>query len=231
MRNSKQDDDSLSGGFRQLYDKILKDIEIKLPVEVIEVNSSRTKVTVRPLIDKIDKNENRIKRQSIKGVHVFTAGAGNFLMSFPISVGDKGWIDAADRDISIFIQNYSSSPPPTRRMHDFNDSIFYPDIMTGFTIASEDTGAVVIQNKSGNVKVSIDESVVRIKVGMTSITATDSEVDINASDGVMINGAQITPNGDVLTASGNSLDNHYHNQGNDSGGDTQQPTSVAVTGV
>lgn len=231
MFNSKQNDDSLTGAFRSLYNKILKDIENKLPVEVLEVNASRTKVTVRPLIDKVDKDDSRIQRQAIKGIHVFTAGAGNFLMSFPISVGDKGWIDAADRDISIFLQNYSSAPPPTRRMHDFNDSIFYPDIMTGFTIASEDAGAMVIQNKSGSVKIALDESGVRVKVGATTITATGSEVDINAPAGVMINGAQITPSGDVITANGNSIDNHYHTQENDSDNDAQQPTSSAITGV
>lgn len=43
---------------------------------------------------------------------------------------------------------------------------------------------------------------------------------------VMANGARITTDGDVITASGVSLDNHPHNQGNDSAGDVQQPTDA-----
>lgn len=41
-----------------------------------------------------------------------------------------------------------------------------------------------------------------------------------------INGARITTGGDVITASGVSLDNHPHNQGSDSGGDSEQPTDA-----
>lgn len=39
-----------------------------------------------------------------------------------------------------------------------------------------------------------------------------------------INGARITTSGDLITASGVSLDNHYHTQGADSDGDSEQPT-------
>lgn len=40
-----------------------------------------------------------------------------------------------------------------------------------------------------------------------------------------INGARITTAGDVVTASGVSLDNHTHNQGADSRGDSQATTN------
>lgn len=43
-----------------------------------------------------------------------------------------------------------------------------------------------------------------------------------------INGARITPSGDVITAQGASLNNHYHTQGADSDGDAEQDTSPAV---
>lgn len=42
----------------------------------------------------------------------------------------------------------------------------------------------------------------------------------------IINGAYITPSGDVVTASGRSLDKHPHNQGNDSGGNSEEPTAA-----
>lgn len=46
-------------------------------------------------------------------------------------------------------------------------------------------------------------------------------------DGVVeANGATIPLNGDVITASGISLDNHTHAQGNDGGGDSEQETEA-----
>ncbi len=64
---------------------------------------------------------------------------------------------------------------------------------------------------------------------------SDSSAIINNKNGIITlqadgeinaNGARITPDGDVITASGVSLDNHPHNQGNDSDGDSQQATDA-----
>jgi hypothetical protein len=43
-----------------------------------------------------------------------------------------------------------------------------------------------------------------------------------------INGARITTDGDIVTASGVSLDKHYHTQDNDSDGDSEADTSESV---
>lgn len=45
---------------------------------------------------------------------------------------------------------------------------------------------------------------------------------------VVANGAKLTADGDVVTSDGVSLRNHFHEQGPDSDGDTQQNTSTSV---
>lgn len=51
-------------------------------------------------------------------------------------------------------------------------------------------------------------------------------IQLKANGEADINGARITPDGDVITSDGISLRNHYHTQPNDAGGDAEQPTAV-----
>lgn len=49
-----------------------------------------------------------------------------------------------------------------------------------------------------------------------------------ANGDFIINGAKITKDGDIISSSGVSLNNHYHSQGNDSNGNTEQDTSTSI---
>tara|TARA_R110000851_G_scaffold296559_1_gene451717 strand:+ start:1954 stop:2610 length:657 start_codon:yes stop_codon:yes gene_type:complete len=207
---NNNDDDLLTGAFNVMISHINKKMQNSLPVKVTKVSSDRKFVNVQPQILVVDSEGRTIIRAEIKGIPVVTSGAGNFLISFDISVGDLGWIEASDRDISLFKQSYEQSKPNTKRMHNFSDARFVPDIMTNFVIAEEDAGALVIQNRDGSVKISLNGT--RIKM------QSPSDIEIN--------GAKITPSGDVVTASGVSLNNHPHNQSNDSGGNTEQATDA-----
>lgn len=207
---NNNDDDLLTGAFNVMFNHINKKMQNSLPVKVTKVSSDRKTVNVQPQILVVDSEGGTIIRGEIKGIPIVTSGAGNFLISFNISVDDLGWIEASDRDISLFKQSYKQSKPNTRRMHNFSDARFVPDIMTNFTIDAEDSDSMVIQNRDGSVKISLNSS--RIKM------QSPSDIEIN--------GAKITPSGDVVTASGVSLDNHPHNQSNDSGGNTEQPTDA-----
>lgn len=207
---NNNDNDLLTGAFNVMINHINKKMQNSLPVKVTKVSSDRKFVNVQPQILVVDSEGGTIIRAEIKGIPVVTPGGGNFLISFNISVGDLGWIESSDRDISLFKQSYEQSKPNTRRMHDFSDARFVPDIMTNFTIDAEDSDSMVIQNRDGSVKISLNSS--RIKM------QSPSDIEIN--------GAKITPSGDVVTASGVSLDNHPHNQPNDSGGNTEQPTDA-----
>tara|TARA_R100000951_G_scaffold62227_1_gene52219 strand:- start:2180 stop:2836 length:657 start_codon:yes stop_codon:yes gene_type:complete len=207
---NNNDDDLLTGAFNVMFNHINKKMQNSLPVKVTKVSSDRKFVNVQPQILVVDSDGGTILRSEIKGIPVVTSGAGNFLISFNILVGDLGWIESSDRDISLFKQSYDQSKPNTKRMHNFSDSRFIPDIMTNFTINAEDSDSMVIQNRDGSVKISLNSS--RIKM--------------HSPSDIEINGAKITPSGDVVTASGVSLNNHPHNQSNDSGGNTEQPTDA-----
>lgn len=236
MINRDSFSDELSGSDAKLKRRINRDLECSLPCRVKEV-ISRTRVTVEILITLVTNGGQTIQRTPFVEIPVKTWGAGDKLISFPVSEGNLGWIEASDRDISIFLQNYDVSKPGTRRMHSFSDGAFVPDIMHNFTVASEDSGAVVLQNRNGSVKIAIDDTEIRIVNGNVRGVIGASAVDWVAPGGFTINGTVIDSAGDIQTAngarstaggfitnSGVSLDDHTHNQGNDSDGNSQVPT-------
>ncbi len=205
---NQNNNDELIGCFNNFAKLIKKQMDKCLPVRVTRVSKDRAKVNVKPLINIVSEDKKTIERNEIKGIPVHTLGDGDFLISFKIKVGTLGWIESSDRDISLFKQSLTESGLNTYRMHSFSDARFIPDIMKNFTIAKEDEDALVIQTKSGNIKIALDNSTIR----MTS------------PNDVIINGGRVTPKGDFITKNGVSLDNHPHKQGVDSGGNTEKDT-------
>lgn len=61
--------------------------------------------------------------------------------------------------------------------------------------------------------------------GEVTLINAGGHITLKPSGEVDINGARITPAGDVISATGVSLNSHTHTQGNDSGGSTEVPTS------
>ena len=75
---------------------------------------------------------------------------------FPVKSGDKGWLIANDRDISIYKQAGEPSPPNTNRLHSFEDGWLLPDTaLDSITLAAEDTGNAVWQNFAGTVRLAL----------------------------------------------------------------------------
>ena len=220
---------------REILAATKRSLEVSIPCIVTKV-ISRTKVDVKPLIKIVAKDGTSIDRAIIEGLPVATFGAGNKFISFPVAVGNIGWLDACDRDISLFLQSYGNVEPPTNRMHSFSDACFVPDIMTNITVAEEDATAMVIQTRDGTVKIALDNDEIRIKnndasvvMGVDSINVATSSVAINitndsvtgiAPGGFDLNGFTIDSNGAALSpvslaapsvvADGKELAGHAH---------------------
>lgn len=77
-------------------------------------------------------------------------------------------------------------------------------------------GTAVLENAKGSVVLKLTGEIDSRNTNGYYTLKDDGEIEAN--------GARITTGGDVITASGVSLDNHPHNQGNDSDGDSEVPT-------
>ena len=203
-------DDSLTGTFKEVLRKFLQRTDDMLPAMVQNYDRARNLARVQPLIQVVDTEGQRFNRAPLANVPVLLLGGGSFFVSFHLPAGSLGWIKANDRDISLFLQGFANNRPNTRRMHTFEDSVFIPDIMTGYTIAGEDQQAAVIQSTSGAVKISLTNERININAPAINLTATGA---------VAIQSASLTHNGT------NVGETHVHAQGPDSRGNTERNTN------
>ena len=202
-------DDSLTGTFKEVLRKTLQRTDDMLPASVVVYDRGRNLAQVQPLIQVVDTEGQTHNRAPLARVPVLLIGGGDFFLSFDLPRGSLGWIKANDRDISLFLQQFANNRPNTARLHSFEDAVFIPDIMTGYTIAGEDSQAAVIQNKSGSVKISLAAD--RININAPA-------VNINATGSVAITSAGLTHNGV------NVGDTHTHPQEPDSDRNAQEDT-------
>lgn len=151
------DEDSLAGTFRQVFGKLMQGVDGMLPARVVAFNGDRNApfVTVQPLVALLTTGGAQVSRAQIAKVPVFQFGAGGYLMSFPITPGDLGWILASDRDISLFLQSHEETRPQTLRKQNFADALFIPDTMRGYAVASEDEANPVWQSADGSTRAAL----------------------------------------------------------------------------
>ena len=118
---------TLGGVMRWAFKKLLQSTDGMLPAKVIAVDAKREYATVQPLIHVLATDNSLTPRAQVAKVPIFTIGAGNFVLSFPVKAGDLGWIFASDRDISLYVQTNAAAGPNTNRLHSFEDGVFFPD--------------------------------------------------------------------------------------------------------
>lgn len=150
-------EDNLPGLFRHVFNKLMQGVDGMLPARIVAFNGDRNnpRVTVQPLIAIVTTGNEQIARAQIASLPVFQLGAGGYMLSFPLTPGDLGWILASDRDISIFLQSYAQSRPQTFRKQNFADSLFIPDAMRNYAIQPEDVNNPVFQKADGAVRLAL----------------------------------------------------------------------------
>lgn len=129
----------------------------------------------------------KVDRAQISSVRVQQPGSAAFSMSFPHKPGDKGWIIAADRDISLFQQDLKNNPSNTGRMHSFEDGLFMPDSMAMGDVPGDDADRTYFGAVDGSSRLAFGSGYVGITVGGVKFEVTAS--------GVAITGGTVTHNG------------------------------------
>jgi len=173
-----------------LYSNSLK-IEDMLPAVVLNYDRNANIATVRPLIKLLDVQDIGHSRNVIAGIPVLSMGAGNFHISFPMNTGDLGWIHASDRDISQFVQSLKESIPNSGRLHSFSDAMFIPDVFRQYTIAAEDSAAMVIQSTNGATKISIRGDNIKITAPTKILLQTptvETSANLQVDGNLLVNG-------------------------------------------
>jgi hypothetical protein len=80
------------------------------------------------------------------------------------------------------LQSFNAAPPNTLRLHSFQDGVFIPDVMQGWTIAGEDAEQAVLQTLDGTVRISLGDARIRLAFGSNRLTIQDSGITAIVGD-------------------------------------------------
>lgn len=172
--NVPADDGTLAGTLRATFRKLLQGVDGMLPARVLAYDRARNVATVRPMVAVLTTAGQAVPRAQIAEVPVLALGGGGFAIHFPLRAGDLGWIEASDRDISLFMQGLDESPPNTLRLHSFEDARFIPDALRQFDAGAVDEDAMAIQSEDGTVRVELSPSRLRLVAPEVVVEAASS---------------------------------------------------------
>lgn len=207
-QNPSETMDEMAAQDSELESK-LKYVETMLPAIVVAYDRETNLATVRAAIVVQMATGVNMARHEVFDIPVLSMGAGGFHINFPVKVGDLGWIESTDRDISLFIQTLTDANPATARHHMFTSARFIPDVFYKYAIAAEDADAMVIQGINSNSRIAVAQDQIRIVVGATRIVVDGSSVHVTTTNATVdatktvinsvttINGGT-TINGDTL---------------------------------
>jgi hypothetical protein len=221
--------DTLAGLLNFALLKFLQSVDGCLPVQVLAYDESTNRAQVQPQIVQVTTGNEQVARAQVASVPVARWGAGGFLIYFPVTTGDKGWLIANDRDISIYKQAGVQSPPNTNRLHSFEDGWFLPD--TALTSAQPaDASKCCIQSYDGTTSITMGGGVITltspteivlntplVSIAGQIVAGTDSSFDQTAT----FNGT-ITTTDDVIAGT-ISVQEHVHGGVMTGGGETEGP--------
>lgn len=190
-------DTNLAGIITAAIQKYLAEFQTCIPAIVKKVPSRNT-VIVTPAVAQTDINWKVVPWANIE-LPVHTPSGGGIIMSYPVAVGDTGWIIAGDLDPSRFMDTIGATPTTQPQnsflRHQYHYGYFVPDKIKGYTISEDDAGAVVIQTADGKTKFSLKDGTITLlsadKISIeadTTLNINSNNVTINASDKVIING-------------------------------------------
>ena len=195
----------------------LLQIEGMLPAKVVEVDRTAGRVSVQPMIQMGDTGGNKITRAIVPNIPIMTMGAGGIFASFPVQVGDLGFVFAADRDTSLFYQSQGGMDwPNTERLHQFGDGGFLPLKLFNFSIAGgvladgfslqTDDGSTFVTLKAGEVQITASKIKIVGDIEHTGDALQNGDttrVGHTATTGnFSLGGGSATINGDINTVGG-----------------------------
>lgn len=159
--------DDLGSALQGVMRQALMQIDGMLPAVVTAVDRDAGRVSVKPLVMAGTAEGGKVARPVVSNIPIMTMGAGGIYASFPVKVGDQGFVFSASRDTSLFYQsNGGEDWPNTERIHSFSDGGFLPLKLFDFSIA----GGVLSDGFS-----------LQTDTGSTFVTLKDGEIQLNAA--------------------------------------------------
>jgi hypothetical protein len=122
------------------------DLRVAFPAQVVKVDAEQT-VDVQPSLKTRPLGQDSVAMPQIQQVPVSMPQGADWRLTYPVAVGDTGLCICVDRNIEAWLAgNGGLADPGDTRIHNLNDAIFVPGLVTN---AAQSTGSgtdMVLQN-------------------------------------------------------------------------------------
>lgn len=213
------DEGTLGGAMRAVFKKMLQGTDGMLPAKVIAYDREKNVATVQPVIAVLTTDGVSVPRAQVASVPVVALGGGGFVINFPLQAGDLGWLEASDRDISLYMQSLNDAQPNTYRLHSFEDGRFIPDVMRMFDASAVAADEMTIQSVDGAVRLTLSPG--RIRMVTPEVVIDTDQMTVN---GVTTFNSEVTFNDDTVT-NGIRFSTHKHTGVDPGAGTSGGPTA------
>ena len=197
---------------RDSFREIMKGVCTSIPGHVLAFNPLTQMAQVQVGIERIDINGASFTVPPIIDVPVCFPG-GDFAVEYQIDPGCEGQISFSQRCIDGWIQAGGVAANPIGRFHNMQDALFVPGFRSQPNVLPDfQNNGIRLRNRAGTQFAWLKND------GSIAVENGAGHIRIAVDGTVTINGAMITPSGDVISSTGISLDNH-RTSGVTAGGD------------
>ena len=191
------DNDTLAGTLRFAFSQLMRSVDGMLPARVLAYDRIANTVQVQLLIAMVSTSGTQVSRAQIANIPVINFGGGGYILNFPLTAGDLGFVLANDRDISLFLQSNAESPPNTQRVKSFSDGVFIPSVLGGFTTTGQD-GNAVLQSLDGTVQIALSPTSITLTTPNNEIELTSTSTTITSSTSITLDAPTVTVTGELV---------------------------------
>ena len=204
---------------RNAFGELMKDVCTSIPGHVLTFDPLTQRAQVQIGILRVDVNDATFTIPPIVEVPVHFQG-GDYAIEYQIDEGCEGVILFSQRCIDGWVQSGGVATNPRGRFHNMQDAMFLPGFRSQPNVLPDfQNNGVRMRNKAGTQfvwlkndnSIHMDNGVARFNVladGTTLMQNGAGSFQLQADGTFLINGLKITPQGDVITALGISLNTH-----------------------
>ncbi|EKT4497352.1 hypothetical protein QEM27_005177 [Pseudomonas putida] len=204
---------------RDAFREVMKGVCTSIPGHVLTFNGKTQLAQVQVGIMRVDINGAEFTVPPIIEVPVHFPG-GNYCVEYQIDPGCEGDILFSQRCIDGWVQSGGIASNPIGRFHNMQDAMFLPGFRSQPNALPDfQNNGVRMRNRAGTQfvwlkndnSICMDNGVARFNVladGTALMQNGAGSFQLQADGTFLINGLKITPAGDVVTATGISLNLH-----------------------
>lgn len=184
---------SLQGVIDAAFRHYLSNLQCCIPVRVELYRRDSRVVTVKPLVKRLTEGGEYVERPHFDCM-AMQFGANGFVVDFPITEGDCGWVIAADVATENAIDNHVPSNPSSDTTHSYPHGFFIPDcfgalrdkavrngIKEGETYQEGTKEKQTYAGENNRLTIATSDGAQRISIGRQDIQVIGDDVSITSN--------------------------------------------------